>query len=174
MTSHDGAPGGVPTTCPGCGLISSQVPGPVPTELLASPGCWEQYGRASARSFVDPAYRSVHQILVDAYAGQHAGGTSRRQVQLVALCLMTLCLVVENGADPADGPALHQRMMRRRLDFVWLAPPPRSGPLTVADVLTADGRDEYCRLVRRWGQQVWYSWAPHHATIRAWNACALD
>lgn len=58
------------------------------------------YAELLARSYSDPGLRQVHQLVVDAYAAQHAGGTSRRQVQTVALCLMTLCLVFENDVDP--------------------------------------------------------------------------
>lgn len=57
--------------------------------------------------------RRVHQTIVDAYAAQHAGGTSRREIQTVALCLMTLCLFCEDDVDPADGPKLHKQMDRR-------------------------------------------------------------
>lgn len=113
-------------------------------------------------------------MIVDAYAAQHAGGTSRREVQSVALCLMTLCLFIENDVDPAQGPALHKQMVVHRPNFVWLAPPKQLGSMTVADVLIARDKDEHCLLVRAWGNQVWQAWATHHATIRAWNNQALS
>ena len=45
--------------------------------------------------------------------------------------------------------------------------------MTVGDVLTASDADQHCRLVREWGRQVWQAWAPHHATVRAYNVQAL-
>ncbi|WP_462189015.1 MULTISPECIES: hypothetical protein [unclassified Frankia] len=33
----------------------------------------------------------MHQFVVDACAAQHPGGTTRREVQAVALCLMPRC-----------------------------------------------------------------------------------
>lgn len=159
--------------CPGCGLTADQVVGPMPEAHQASAGCWALYGQVLARSYTDPGCRAVHQVVVDAYAAQHAGGTSRREVQAVALCLMTLCLVVDDHVDPSEGPVLHQRIVARRPDFGRLTPPPQHGLMTVADVLDARDADEHCRLVRTWGQQIWQAWAPHHATVRAWNAHAL-
>lgn len=166
------------TTCPGCGLVAIDPGGPAPEEHLASAACFAAYGQVLARSYTDPAYWRVHQMVVDAYAAQHARGTARRQVQTVALCLMTLCLMtlclfVEDDVEITEGPALHKAMVAHRPDFTWLAPPPRPGLLTVADVLTAESPVEHCRLVREWGGQVWQAWAPHHATIRAWNTQAL-
>jgi hypothetical protein len=168
-----GRPRQRPSTCAGCGLVTLDPGGPAPAEHIASAACFAAYGQVLARSYTDPAYRRVHQMVVDAYAAQHAGGTTRRQVQTVALCLMTLCLFVEDDVEIAEGPALHKAMVARRPDFTWLAPPPRPGLLTIAEVLTAEGPAEHCRLVREWGGQVWQAWSQHHATIRAWNAQAL-
>ena len=172
MSSHHDAATGM-STCPGCGLSAPDVAGPAPEEHVASAACWAVYGQVLSRSYLDPGYRAVHQVVVDAYAAQHAGGTSRREVQTVALCLMTLCLFVEDGVDPAEGPALHKRMVAHRPELAWLQPPTQPGPTTVADVLTAQDAVEHRRLVREWGHQVWRAWAPHHATIRAWNTHAL-
>jgi hypothetical protein len=173
MTGHDGTPGKGLSTCPGCGLTAPERPGAAPEERSVSAACWAMYGQVLARSYTDPRYRVVHQMVVDAYTAQHAGGTSRRRVQEVALCLMTLCRVIENGVDPAQGPALHKRMVAHRPDFTWLEPPREQAPMTVADILTAHDAEVYCQRVREWGHQVWQVWASHHATIRAWNADAL-
>ena len=161
------------STCPGCGLTAPGAAGPAPVEHVASAACWEAYGQLLSRSYTDATYRAVHQLVVDAYAAQHAGGTSRREVQAVALCLMTLCLVIEHGVDPGEGPALHKRMVAHRPGFTWLAPPPQHDLMTVADVLAARDADEHRRLVTEWARQVWLAWSAHHATIRAWNDHAL-
>ena len=162
-------------TCPGCGLRAPDAGGLAPAEHRASPGCYALYGELIARDYADPEYyRRAHQVIVDAYAAQHAGGTSRRETQTVGLCLMTLCLFVEDGVPPADGPALHKRMVAHRPDFPWLQPPPTHGLMTVADVLRARTADEHAHLALQWGEQVWQAWKPHHATIRAWNSAALQ
>lgn len=166
----DRAPAG---TCPGCGSADPEVTGPPPAELVASAACYDRFTALLARSYRDPGARRLHQLIVDAYVAQHAGGRSRREVQQVALCLMTLCLFCEDGCDPADGPALHQQMVRRRPPFRWLQPPSGHGPLTAADALAAQGPAEQERVLRRWAEQVWRSWAAHHATVREWTRLTL-
>lgn len=174
MTDHAHSLSRETSTCPGCGLSSNEAAGRTPEGHWASAACWAVYGQVLTRSYTDSGYRAVHQMVVDAYAAQHAGGTSRREVQSVSLCLMTLCLFVEDGVDPAQGPALHKRIVAHRPDFVWLAPPNQPGLMTIADVLSARDKDEHCLLVRNWGYRVWQAWTPHHATIRAWNTQALS
>lgn len=173
MTSS--APTGVPdlVTCPGCGLRTPDTGGTPPAERGASAGCWERYGELLARSYSGEAYRAVHQLIVDAYIAQHPAGQTRREIQTVALCLMTLCLFIEDGSDPRQGPALHKRMMANRPNFRWLRPPRLHGLLTVADILPASTPDEHERLAWAWGRQVWQAWTPHHPTIREWNSAAL-
>ncbi|WP_328808712.1 DUF5946 family protein [Nonomuraea montanisoli] len=164
----------VVVVCPGCGLAAPAGGGARPDAYGASAECWERYGELLARSYGIAGHRPVHQLVVDAYVAQHPGGDGRREVQRLALCLMTLCLFVEEGADPRDGPALHKRMMAGRPDyFHWLRPPRLDGLMTVADVLAARDPAEHGRLVWEWGRDVWRAWEPCHATIRAWNARAL-
>ena len=172
---HDTAASG-PSTCPGCGLTVPESAGPAqaPAEQASSAACCALYGELLSRSYTDVRYRAVHQLVVDAYAAQHAGGTGRREVQAVALCLMTLCLFVEDGVDPGKGPALHKRMVAHRPNFTWLTPPLQQDVMTVADVLTAESPEQHYRLVHEWGSQVWQAWTPHQATIRSWNAHALS
>ncbi len=160
----------VVAACPGCGVSAPSAGGAPPVEHHASAGCYALYCQLLARDYANPEYyRLAHQIVVDAYAAQHAGGTSRREIQTVALCLMTLGLFVEDGVPPADGPALHKRMVTPRPDFTWLQPPALDGLMTVADLLPAATAEEHAYLALRWGTQVWQAWKPHHATIRAWN-----
>lgn len=160
-------------SCPGCGFTAVAPDGSPPAEHTASAACYAVYGELLARSYSDASFHPVHQLIVDAYAGQHAGGTSRREVQTVALCLMTLCVFIEHDVDPAAGPRLHTQMVLNRPPFRWLQPPPQRHLLTVADVLAAADADEHRRLVRRWARQIWEAWAPHHETIRHWNELAL-
>ena len=163
------------TSCPGCGLVAPATGGPLPDGRGASAECWGRYGELLARSYSVAEYRHVHQLVVDSYIVQHPGGDSRREVQGLALCLMTLCLFVEDDADPREGPALHKQMMADRPDyFHWLRPPPLHGLMTAVDVLAARDAAEHERLVWAWGRDVWRAWAPHYATIRAWNARALS
>jgi hypothetical protein len=161
------------STCPGCGLVlPPQREAPRHPYIGASAGCWALYGELLAREFQNPAYFSVHQLTVDTYAVQHPGSPERRSTQSVALHLMTLCLIVEDGVDPLEGPALHKRFIRRPA-FRWLEPPRPNGQLTAADALRSRNPGEHAKAVRAWGEEVWKSWAPHHQTVRGWIAESL-
>ncbi len=160
------------TACPGCGLRLAASDGPVHAYIGASAACWALYGRALERAYADPACRIVLQLAVDAYACQHPGDPARRPAQSVGLHLMTLCMVLEDGADPREGPQLHRSMVARP-SFDWLEPPPERGEVTVAVFLDAPNADAYVRAAWSWARDVWRAWEPHHGTVRAWIAPSL-
>ena len=153
--------------CPGCGLVAPEIPGPTHAYCLSSAACWAVYGEVLAREYEDRAYGGLHQATVDAYAVQHPGIPERRSIQSVALHLITLCLVLEDGADPAMGPPLHKRLAGRS-SFYWLDPPRPNGTMTVSDVARAQDAAEHLRLVDAWARNVWNAWRPHHSIVRKW------
>jgi uncharacterized protein DUF5946 len=158
----------VKSACPGCGLVLQPQPeAPKHPYIGASAECWALYGELLAREFHHPAYFRVHQLTVDTYAVQHPGSPERRATQSVGLHLMTLCLIVEDGVDPSEGPALHKRLVRRPA-FRWLEPPRPNGQLTAADALRSPNPEEHAQAVTAWGQDVWEAWAPHHQTVCGW------
>ena len=151
--------------CAGCGLELRVSDGWTHPYIGASPACWERYGCVLERAYADPLRREVLQLAVDAYACQHPGEAGRRSAQSVALHLVTLCMVLEQGADPREGPKLHRRMVARPDVFTWLTPPHDRGHHTVLDVL--DGK-AYAAAVTAWAEAVWGAWEEHHDTVRAW------
>lgn len=159
--------------CPGCGLIAQDGPDPVPSEFLASSACWRRYGELLARSYGDSEYRAVHQLVVDTYVAQHPTNTTRRSVQQLALCLMTLELFLERGWHVSQGPDLHKRMMANLPELHSLDAPDTATDLTIEKVLGAQDVATYRHLVRAWAEQVWTAWRPQHHTIRRWNDHAL-
>ena len=158
--------------CEGCGLVLRAHIGPTHPYVGASPACWALFGEVLAREYRTPAYARLHQVTVDAYAVQHPGTPERRSIQSVAVHLITLCLVLEEGADPREGPKLHKRLAGWP-EFHWLEPPNPNGYITVADVLKAATPAEHERAVEEWGRDVWAAWARHHGTVREWIARAL-
>jgi len=156
------------TVCPGCGLaLSARPEAPKHAYYGASAECWALNGELLAREFQDPARFPVHQLSVDTYAVQHPGVPERRSIQSVGLHLMTLCLILEDGADPLHGPRLHKRFLGRPA-FHWLEPPQPNGHLTVAYPLRSQSWEEHRDTVHAWARDVWDAWATHHHTIRSW------
>lgn len=141
------------STCSGCGLVLPEVTGPTHPYMQSSPACWATYGEVLARSYEDPQRRRVHQLMVDAFAVQHPGAPDRRSVQSVGIHLMTLCLVLERGANPQEGPRLHKHMVKRPV-FHWLEPPPRRGDITVNDVHAAVDAAGHIEAVEAWASSA--------------------
>jgi hypothetical protein len=160
------------TVCAGCGLVAPRQEGPTHPYVKSSPACWALYGSVLAREYENPDYWPLHQVTVDGYAVQHPGVPERRSIQSVALHLITLCLVLEDGADPQAGPWLHKRLAGRS-SFHWLEPPSPNGTLTIADVASATSSGKHLRIVEEWARDVWDAWRAHHCTVRHWIAREL-
>jgi len=129
----------VSEACTGCGAV----------------GCRQLFRDLCAHEASD------HQLLVDAYAAQHPGDASRRAIESVAVHLISLCLQLEDGANPAHAREAILAALAVAYRFVRLDPPAWSGALTIADVVA--GAD-----VRAWAESVWRAWAKQRATVRGW------
>lgn len=107
------------TACPGCAAVLPEQQGPTHAYRRSSPACWARFGEVLAR-----------------------GKPERRTLQSVGLHLMTLCMMLEQGAAPGEGPKLHKRMVDRPA-FTWLDPPDMAGRMTASDLLAADTPAEH-------------------------------
>lgn len=153
--------------CPGCGARLPRFEGPTHPYMTCSAGCWQRYGELLAAQYSDPLRMAFHQIVVDTYAVQHPDGDDHRAIQSVGIHLMTLCLFLEHGVDPALGTQLHRRMVDRPV-FHLLDPPASRGALTVLDVPIGGNPSRARTAALDWAQDVWTAWHAHHATVRRW------
>ena len=158
------------TMCPGCGLVLPNEQGPVHRYLGSSPACWRLFGEVLSREYSDPQYRVVHRLTVDAYAAQHPGKESPQTIQTVALHLISLCLVLEDGYPLDKATRAIGQAARRKKEFWWLTPPASLGAITVREVHAANTPEEHGSVVRRWAETVWVAWAAHHDTVRRWTS----
>ena len=156
--------------CIGCGAMFEDREGPTHRYMESSPGCWAVYGEVLAREYSDLSYASLHRLTVDAYAVQHPGRPSPQSTQSLALHLMSLCLVLERGVEPARTTAFLQTAAKPKGRFVWLVPPASQGAITVKDVHGAGNATEHKGLVRTWAESTWSAWASDHGTVRRWLA----
>jgi len=154
--------------CVGCGAQFPDVTGPTHRYIESSPGCWAAYGEVLAREYGDPAFGRVHRLTVDAYAVQHPGQPSPQSIQSVAVHLMSLCLVLEQGRSMEQATEAIGRAVKGKQDFVWLNPPAGRGAVTVNDVLGTTDAEAHVAMVGQWAKSAWEAWSPHHAQIRAW------
>lgn len=154
--------------CPGCGLRAT--PGGIALDraLNASPECWALRAEVAGFELSDPLLVSrFHQLTVDAYGAQHAGGPTGGIY--VAYSLVGLYLALERGWSGTMVRGFHGRMGRPDATWPALPRPPSTGDLTVADVVAAGvragSRDGHALLVERWGRSVWEAWAPQQAAV---------
>jgi len=158
---------GLETVCLGCRVRLPAVEAPAHPYMTCSPACWLRYGDLLAVQYADPRRMAFHQLIVDAYAGQHPDGDDPRAIQSVGIHLMTLCLFLERGTDPSLGTRLHQRMVDRPV-FHQLESPSSPGRLTMLDVPLDDNPGLARAASYAWAGDVWRAWVVHHQTVREW------
>jgi hypothetical protein len=152
------------TTCPGCGLERPSSDRPYDRKFHASAECWALFEQVITAEFQDAVlFGQVHQLTVDAYAVQHAGG--RHPDKSVCVHSAGLCRVLERGFPPMNVAAQLQRLVRRA-SWPHFEPPAARAKLTVGDVALADSPPAHAALVREWAGQVWQAWSAHHDVVR--------
>lgn len=141
-------------------------PGALNTSYFhASPECWTVFGEVLAAEYSNAVlFGQVHQITVDAYAAQHAGGS--HPAKSVGIHLSGLYLVFVKDVRPmAVAPMLHEIA---NSVSVWPEFPPPAAPAsrTILDVaLCAGDWETHVRTAREWGLDVWRSWQPQHHAV---------
>jgi hypothetical protein len=130
----------------------------------ASAECWSVFEEVLAKEFQNAVlFGQVHQLTVDAYAVQHAGG--RHPDKSVCVHLTGLHLVLERGIPPAEVPRRFQRLAERTI-WPHLDPPNDRSSLTVFDVALAESPELHASSVREWAAQVWRAWSMYHDVAR--------
>jgi hypothetical protein len=152
------------STCPGCGLELPTSDRRYDRKFHASAECWSVFEDVLAIEFQNAAlFGAVHQLTVDAYAVQHAGGA--HPDKSVCIHLVGLHLVLVKGVPPALVPPRLQRLASRT-DWPHLDPPESRGSLTVRDVVLAGSPSLHAERTRAWAADVWRTWSPHHEVAR--------
>lgn len=151
--------------CPGCGLeLPIREGAACHAYYHASPECWSMYTEVLGLEYSNSAlFGAVHQLTVDTYAAQHAGGL--HPDKSVAIHLSGLYLVLDRGVHPLRVPPLLQRLAASGEVWPHLEPPVDRGALTVWNVASIAPGDEYLKSVRAWAHQVWKAWSEHHGAV---------
>jgi Family of unknown function (DUF5946) len=151
--------------CPGCGL---QMP---PSEKArydgyfnSSPECWVIFEEVLAVSFSNPkTHGPVHQIIVDAYAVQHAGG--KHPDKSVDIHLVGLHAAFSIGMEPGRVPDMLRRLADAVREWPHFERPEFSSPLTILDVAVAETAADHLQRAETWARAVWESWAEQHDAV---------
>src|SRR5436309_7256574 len=98
--------------CPGCGLaMPLRADERYDGDYNTSPECWGVFTEVLGKEFENAVlFGQVHQLTVDTYATQHAGGWHRDKSVIIHLC--GLHLILDRGARPTSVPKSFQRLAR--------------------------------------------------------------
>ena len=133
----------------------------------ASAECWTVYSETLGAEYSHAViFGQVHQLTVDAYAVQHAGG--EHPDKSIDIHLAGLHLTIERGIRPPLVPQFLQRLAESVETWPHFDPPRSKWRLTVFDVALVAGEIEsHTRVVRDWSSEVWRAWSAHHAAVGA-------
>jgi Family of unknown function (DUF5946) len=157
--------------CENCGAVVEDADGPTHAYMVAPPGCWSAFGALQADEMARFGYPPVHGLAVDAYAASHGGdGSERRDRQSVAIHLLALRAVLEEGESSERRIALLRRLADQKADWPKLDRPGGVPALNLTHARDASGLDDYTGRVREWASAVWAFWTPQHPQVAAWAA----
>ena len=153
------------SVCPGCGLrMPERRQSSYDGYYHCSTECWDVYAEVLGAEFGDAVlFGQVHQLTVDAYAAQHAGG--RHRDKSVAIHLAGLYLMLERGVRPTSVPPLFQELAAKVSVWPHFPPPEVDWSVTVCDVALAGSSEEHADRSREWAATVWRGWSEHHDEI---------
>ena len=154
------------TACPGCGVVLPGSGEPWDPRSLASEACQALYGEvAGYESHHLLELGRWHQLLVDAYAAQHAGEAT--PAIGTAFALIGLHLALDAGRDGRQVRDAHRRLAATGKTWPRFSRPAGLGDLTIFDVALARSPDEHIANLRAWAAAVWAAWADAHDAVRA-------
>jgi hypothetical protein len=156
------------TICPGCDVGLPANGWTIDPGIGASAECWELLGDVQG---FEMAHASLvgrcHQLTVDAYGAQHAGGDPR--AIRTAYSLVGLHLALDRGLTGIQVREAHQRMGRPEATWPAFERPEAGARKTVADVAEAGLRpgsvEGHATAVTAWARAVWGSWSERHSAV---------
>lgn len=105
-------------------------------------------------------------LTIDVYCLQHPERYCVSAKSLAAH-LTGVCWALEHGISEGGLRELRRRLESRR-DLVKPPIPADHGKLTVADIASVTGPDEYTKALERWARSTWTAYADLHEIARAW------
>jgi hypothetical protein len=155
--------------CPGCGVVQAAGDWIASGRGNASAGCELLLSEITGYESQHPELARCHQLTVDTYGAQHAGGGTK-QIR-VAYSLVGLHLALDRGISGIGVRTAHSMMGKPRPDWPVFDRPASPGTVTVRDVAEAGARADsvpgHAAAVTRWAVAVWGSFAGCRADVVA-------
>ncbi|HSE42037.1 MAG TPA: DUF5946 family protein [Acidobacteriota bacterium] len=151
--------------CLGCGLKMPKRPSSLYDGYFnTSPECWAVFTEVLEAEYSNAfLFGRVHQLSVDTYAVQHAGGSHPDKSIDVHLC--GLYLVLQKQMQPTSVHPFLRELVARVQQWPHFSPPHLKTAITVFDVAMASNTEEHIQKVREWADVVWRAWSEYHFEI---------
>jgi hypothetical protein len=135
--------------------------------------CWGVFTEVLGVEFSNAIiFGQVHQVTVDTYAVQHAGGS--HPDKSLGVHLSGLHLALESQLRPPYIARCLQQLASAVEVWPHYSPPTPEHPLTVLDVALAQSPQEHIEKVREWSAWVWNAWRGYHPDVAALVAHHLN
>ena len=166
--------GGQFRICSGCGLsLPARENATARSYYNTSAECWDLYTEVLGTEYSNAVlFGQIHQLTVDTYAVQHAGGP--HPDKSLNIHLFGLYLSFEKGIRSPYIPPLLQRLATDIKVWPHYEPPTATVSLTVFDVAMADSVEDHIRIVRQWARGVWECWSEYHGEVASLVSHHLD
>ncbi len=165
MLSSDVMSDGTYSICPGCSLRLPASPEGANPRAGSSRECQRLCDELAFYTLSRGDIFFIHQVLVDAYAAQHATASSKAIT--VAFALIGLFLFLERGYTGKEVQREHVRLARLSKEWPAFTLPSSRGDWTVADVLQAPSGEKRDAALKQWAASVWATWSKEHAKVIA-------
>ncbi|MBI3579003.1 MAG: serine/threonine protein kinase [Ignavibacteriales bacterium] len=150
--------------CSGCGILLPNPEFSTKSRYSSSAACWNLYGELTAYTLSNAGPDFLHQIVVDAYAAQHAGVSSPNIS--TAFALIGLCLVFESGYTGRQVQNAHRMLAARSKSWPSFSPQRLAKALTVKNVIDAEPGIRRDEMIRRYAKSVWEAWSDEHTRVK--------
>ena len=165
--------------CPGCSLEMPE------NKRLGYDGyyncskeCWAVYSEVLGYQFSNAiVFSQVHQLTVDAYAIQHAGGSHPDKSIAIHLC--GLHAAYNLRISQIEIPKLLQKVSKRvqqsdTLKWPHLEAKQYSLATSIFDIAVADTAQGHVDRAKEWAELNWLKWSEFHDSIAQFVESLLD
>lgn len=151
--------------CPGCGLeMPADERAVYDGYYNCSPQCWGVYSELLGFEFSNAVvFGAVHQMTVDTYALQHAGGPHPDKSVAVHLAGLHAAFIL--GIHQTKIPQLLQALAKEVETWPHFPRPDLTSDITVFDIALAETPMAHIDLVQEWAGSTWECWSDYHAEI---------
>ncbi len=105
----------------------------------------------------------IHQLVVDAYAAQHAKLTDK--LIRLAFSLVGLYLFAEKGYTGREVQLAHMQLTKERHEYPKFNLPKDRGKITVGDVLKVREGSDRDQMIKSWAKSVWQAFIDNRPEV---------